>query len=110
MTTKEKNILDSVIYSYTTNATQSEEENRILKETVNKLKEELNFSYVQIGSGKYALDQSPVSTKCDCYTCKNHTKAYLHHLFKVGDPVAYRLATIHNLRFYSMLMEKLSNN
>ena len=42
MTTKEKNILDSVIYSYTANATQAEEENRILKETVNKLKEELD--------------------------------------------------------------------
>jgi queuine tRNA-ribosyltransferase len=68
----------------------------------------LNFGYVHISSGKYELDQSPISNVCDCYTCKNHSKAYLHHLFKVTDPVAYRLATIHNLRFYSMLMEKLA--
>ena len=42
MTTKEKNILDSVIYSYTTDSSQLSEENKILKETVNKLKEELD--------------------------------------------------------------------
>ena len=42
MSTKEKNILDSVVYRYTANTTQIEEENRILKETVNKLKEELD--------------------------------------------------------------------
>ncbi|MFO6256484.1 tRNA-guanine transglycosylase [Pseudomonas aeruginosa] len=44
---------------------------------------------------------------CDCELCVNHSRAYLHHLFKVGDSLAYRLATIHNLRFYSRLMEKL---
>ena len=52
-------------------------------------------------------DNSPVSDDCDCFTCKHYSKSYLYHLFKVGDSLGYRLATIHNLRFYSRLMEKL---
>jgi queuine tRNA-ribosyltransferase len=39
--------------------------------------------------------------------CRKYSKAFLQHLFKVGDSAAMRLATIHNLRFYSRLMEKL---
>ena len=49
----------------------------------------------------------PVDARCDCILCKNHSRAYLHHLFKVGDPYALRLATAHNLRFYGRLMELL---
>lgn len=49
----------------------------------------------------------PVSTACDCLTCTKYTKNYLAHLFRIGDFTAGRLATIHNLRFYSILMEKL---
>ena len=39
--------------------------------------------------------------------CRHYSRGYLAHLFQIGDPVAARLATIHNLRFYSLLMEKL---
>lgn len=49
----------------------------------------------------------PVSTACDCLLCQKYTKGYLAHLYKIGDQTAGRLATIHNLRFYSILMEKL---
>jgi len=56
---------------------------------------------------KYSIDDSPISTVCDCLLCTNYSRAYLHHLFKVKDMTAGRLATIHNLRFYSILMEKL---
>jgi queuine tRNA-ribosyltransferase len=49
----------------------------------------------------------PVSKACDCLTCTRYTKSYLTHLFKIGDFTAGRLATIHNLRFYSILMEKI---
>lgn len=52
-------------------------------------------------------DDSPISTACDCLLCTRYTKSYLAHLFKIGDMTAGRLATIHNLRFYSLLMEKL---
>jgi len=48
-----------------------------------------------------------VSSVCDCLLCTNYTRSYLAHLFRIKDIAAMRLATIHNLRFYSMLMEKL---
>jgi len=65
------------------------------------------YEYIYILDDKYRLDEKPISENCDCYTCKNYSKAFIRHLFKAGDTLAYRLATIHNLRFYSMLMEKL---
>ncbi len=52
-------------------------------------------------------DKSPVSKACDCLLCKNYTRGYLAYLFKIKELSALRLATIHNLRFYSILMEKL---
>ena len=65
------------------------------------------YNYMYIMDDKYALDMNPISELCDCYCCKNYSRAYLRHLFKINDPLAYRLATIHNLRFYTNLMEKL---
>ncbi len=65
------------------------------------------YSYVTPDKKIYFDDDSPVSTACDCLTCKNYSRAYLAHLFRIGDFTAGRLATIHNLRFYSILMEKL---
>lgn len=53
------------------------------------------------------FDASPVDTWCDCLTCKTTTRSYLRHLFSVGEILAMRLATIHNLRFYLRLMEEL---
>ena len=53
------------------------------------------------------LDSSWVSTACDCLLCKKYSRGYLRHLFKIGDVTAMRLASIHNLRFYSILMQKL---
>ena len=65
------------------------------------------YSYYVPDKDKYYRDQSPVSTACDCLLCQNYSRAYLAHLFRIGDMTAGRLATIHNLRFYSILMEKL---
>ncbi len=53
------------------------------------------------------FDESPVDAWCDCSTCKTVSRAYLRHLFSVGEMLAMRLATIHNLRFYLRLMEEL---
>ncbi|AKM79223.1 MAG: hypothetical protein UX85_C0007G0082 [Candidatus Beckwithbacteria bacterium GW2011_GWB1_47_15] len=53
------------------------------------------------------VDDSPISLACDCLLCKNYSRAYLNHLFRIEELTALRLATIHNLRFYSILMEKL---
>lgn len=66
------------------------------------------FSYFTPTKEKYYRDHSPVSTACDCLLCKNYSRSYLHHLFKLKEVTAQRLATIHNLRFYSLLMQKLS--
>lgn len=63
--------------------------------------------YILDKSKTYIRDTAPITEYCDCPTCKNYTRAYLYHLFKVGDSLAYRLATIHNLRFYSQLMDRL---
>jgi len=65
------------------------------------------YSYLYIMDEKYITDTSAVSGLCDCLCCKNYSIAYLRHLFVINDPLALRLATIHNLRFFTMLMEKL---
>ena len=64
--------------------------------------------HVSIRKAQYSKDNGPISEFCDCHTCKNYSKAYLNHLFRIGDTAAYRLATIHNLRTYTMLIEALT--
>lgn len=55
----------------------------------------------------YYRDRQPVSDSCDCLLCQRYSRSYLAHLFRIKEMTAGRLATIHNLRFYSLLMEKL---
>lgn len=66
------------------------------------------YEYLFPKKSRYSGDQSPISTACDCLLCTKYSRAYLHHLFKIKDMTAGRLATIHNLRFYSILMEKIA--
>ena len=73
------------------------------------LKEEGFYSFLDLTKGKMMDDDDRISNACDCHTCKRYTRSYLAHLFKVEDFTAGRLLTIHNLRFYSILMEKLRN-
>lgn len=65
------------------------------------------YSYYVPDKEKYYKDTLPVSSACDCLCCTNYSRAYLSHLFRIEETTALRLATIHNLRFYSLLMEKL---
>ena len=65
------------------------------------------YSFYNPEREKHLSDKSPVSLACDCLLCKKYSKAYLAHLFRIGDFTAGRLATIHNLRFYSILMSLL---
>ncbi|RJR29605.1 tRNA-guanine transglycosylase [Candidatus Microgenomates bacterium] len=65
------------------------------------------YSYYVPNKEKYYKDTEPVSTACDCLLCTRYSRSYLSHLFKIKELTALRLATIHNLRFYSLLMEKL---
>lgn len=65
------------------------------------------YSYYVPDKQKHYKDTDPVSTACDCQLCTTYSRSYLAHLFRIKDMTALRLATIHNLRFYSILMEKL---
>jgi len=65
------------------------------------------YSRYYILDEKHIRESDPVSKSCDCPVCKKYSRAYLYHLYKTGDSLAYRLATMHNLRFYTMLMEKI---
>jgi queuine tRNA-ribosyltransferase len=65
------------------------------------------YSYLYVADAEHIRADAPVSDYCDCLCCSNYSRAYLHHLFKVGDPLFYRLATVHNLRFMVQLMLRL---
>jgi queuine tRNA-ribosyltransferase len=72
-----------------------------------KLSEKGFYETININNEKFKEDFSPVDLNCDCELCQNHTRAYLRHLFVSGDPLAMRLAAVHNLRFYMQLMKIL---
>lgn len=55
----------------------------------------------------YETDPLPLDPECDCPTCRNHSRAYIRHLFKSNEQLAGRLAVIHNLYFYNTLMERI---
>ncbi|MFD2167830.1 tRNA guanosine(34) transglycosylase Tgt [Thalassotalea euphylliae] len=62
---------------------------------------------VKIRNAKNKTDTSPLDAECDCYTCKNYSRAYLHHLDKCNEILGSQLNTIHNLRYYQRLMKGL---
>jgi len=64
-------------------------------------------SYLYIQDKKHVRGKGPISSHCDCLTCTNYSLAYLHHLFKMRDALYFRLATIHNLRFMTLILERL---
>jgi queuine tRNA-ribosyltransferase len=72
------------------------------------LKKEIH-GFIYINRLKYKKDMQPISQDCDCFTCQNYSRAYLHHLFKIKENLAFRLATIHNLRVYTQTIELLQN-
>lgn len=68
------------------------------------------YSFINPDKKEFRSDNRPISNACDCTACKNYSRAYLAHLFKIKDFTAGRLSTIHNLRFYSILMDKLQTS
>lgn len=62
---------------------------------------------VVIRNAEYAEDMGPLDDECDCYACKNFSRAYIRHLFKAKEILGARLATIHNLRFLIKLMDQI---
>ncbi|MFH1495232.1 MAG: tRNA guanosine(34) transglycosylase Tgt, partial [Pseudomonadota bacterium] len=63
------------------------------------------FGTVKIKNAQYRLDTAPLDENCSCYTCRNFTRAYLHHLHRLGEILGARLNTIHNLHYYQELMQ-----
>ncbi|MFM2481573.1 tRNA guanosine(34) transglycosylase Tgt [Celerinatantimonas sp. YJH-8] len=59
---------------------------------------------VKIRNARHREDTAPLEAECDCYTCRNYSRAYLHHLDKCNEILGARLNTIHNLRYYQRLM------
>lgn len=66
-----------------------------------------NYEFIYIARQKFSSDVKPIDNHCDCFTCQNYSRAYLHHLFKINDVLAHRLAVIHNLRVYNRVVESL---
>ena len=62
---------------------------------------------VNITNSMYKRDPRPIAPDCECYTCQNFSRAYLHHLFIAKEILAMRLATIHNLYFLESLMREI---
>ena len=62
---------------------------------------------IKIRNAVHRGDTSPLDAECDCYTCQNFTRGYLHHLDKCGEILGAQLNTIHNLRYYQNLMKGL---
>ncbi len=63
---------------------------------------------LQIANAEFKHDSQPIQTDCDCHTClSGYSRAYLRHLYKTKELTYYRLATIHNIRFFIRLAESM---
>jgi len=69
----------------------------------------VHHGVVKIRNSRYKTDIDPLDPLCDCYTCKNYSRAYLHHLDRTGEMLGPRLNTIHNLHYYQTLMTGIRN-
>ena len=62
---------------------------------------------LKLRNARYKMDTRPIDENCDCYTCRNYSRAYVKHLQKCDEILGHRLATIHNLHYYQTLMRRL---
>ena len=65
------------------------------------------FGDLKIKNARYKTDLRPLDETCTCYTCRNFSRSYLHHLHKMGEMLGAQLNTIHNLHYYLQLMQDL---
>lgn len=66
-----------------------------------------SFDVIHLTSERYKYDKQSISQTCSCKTCSTISRAYLRHLIRINEPSGHRLATIHNLSFYSELMRNI---
>ena len=62
---------------------------------------------IRITNKDYRRDMYPIDISCNCYTCKNFTRAYIHHLFRVKEPLGATLCSLHNIHFYQNFMKNI---
>jgi len=65
------------------------------------------FGDIRLKNARYRDDTRPLDETCTCHACANFTRAYLHHLHKLGEILGARLNTIHNLHYYQVLMREM---
>jgi queuine tRNA-ribosyltransferase len=65
------------------------------------------YGDIKIRNARYRTDLAPLDAGCDCYACRNFSRAYLHHLQRANEILGARLNTIHNLRYYLTLLAEL---
>lgn len=65
------------------------------------------YRYLYLYDDEHRASNEPIDPSCDGPCCSRYSRAYLHHLFKTGEALGQRLATLHNLRFYTRLIEHL---
>jgi queuine tRNA-ribosyltransferase len=68
-----------------------------------------NWGKIRLTNKAFRKDKYPIDTSCNCYTCSNFTRAYIHHLFAANEILASTLTSIHNVHFYQSLMERIRN-
>ncbi len=62
---------------------------------------------ISIKRACYKNDPDPLDEECECYVCKNFSRAYLRHLFHAKELLVYHLLTLHNLFYYAKLIERI---
>jgi queuine tRNA-ribosyltransferase len=65
------------------------------------------FGDIKIRNARFKDDRRPLDEGCECYTCRNFSRAYLHHLQRLNEILGARLNTIHNLHYYQQLMREI---
>jgi queuine tRNA-ribosyltransferase len=65
------------------------------------------YGDIKIKNAQHKNDPRPLDEGCECYTCQNFSRAYLHHLHRIGEILGAQLNTMHNLHYYQVLMREL---
>jgi queuine tRNA-ribosyltransferase len=65
---------------------------------------------INIKNAEYREDLGPLDPECDCYTCRNHSRAYLNHLFRAQEILVLRLLSLHNIHFMIKLLKIIRNS
>lgn len=71
-----------------------------------KIKKDGEF-LIDLNKSAFAFDEKPIEKDCKCFVCKSYCRAYLHHLFRTRELLAYRLASYHNLWFIERLVDNI---